>query len=248
MSEREKHSKAGSAQNQSARPGGAENDNAKQAKAPAASGESGAPDAADATAPAAAVGEQGVAVDVATQPSEEQRLREQLLRLSADFANFKKRIEREGALVVAESRERMLTQLLPVLDHFELGLNSARLHNINGQVLKGFQMVYEQLLAILTQEGLRRVEVHAGQQFDSSVHECVSQVPSEEYPENTIIAEPRAGYCLGRKVLRPAQVVLSSGPAGGTAKAPSETAAGDQKTGNDCAGGSPPASSGSPGA
>jgi len=146
------------------------------------------------------------------QPSEADRLREQLLRLTADFANYRKRMHRHGSQIAEESKEALLSRLLPVLDHFELGLNSAHINRMDGQIVAGFQFVYDQLSAVLTEEGLSRIEARERSAFDPHTHECVSHVTSEEHPENMIVAETRRGYRLGRKVLRAAQVVVSSGP------------------------------------
>ena len=106
----------------------------------------------------------------------------------------------------------MLRHLLPVLDHFELGINSARTSLVDGKIIAGFQLVYDQLSTTLSEEGLSRVEARGEAPFDPQTQECVSYIPSEEHPANTIVAETRRGYRLGGRILRAAQVVVSSGP------------------------------------
>ncbi|MGQ9663076.1 MAG: nucleotide exchange factor GrpE [Kiritimatiellia bacterium] len=139
-------------------------------------------------------------------------MKEQLLRLAADFDNYKKRVQSQGNQFVREWKANFILRMLPVLDHFELGLNAASANETDDQIVAGFRRIYDQLVAVLAKEGLVRIEVTPRMQFDPSVHECVSHVPSNEYPVNTVIAETRAGYRLDQKLLRSAQVVVSSGP------------------------------------
>lgn len=169
------------------------------------------PCSTEAAAPSASVAFSGSA-SPAVPVSEEARLKEQLLRLAADFDNYKKRIQSQGNQFVREWKANFILRFLPVLDHFELGLNLASASQRDSQFLTGFRRVYDQLVAVLAKEGLVRIEVTPRMQFDPSVHECVSHVTSNEYPVNTIIAETRAGYRLDQKLLRSPQVVVSSGP------------------------------------
>lgn len=139
-------------------------------------------------------------------------VREQLLRLQADFENYRKRVKRDQADQQHKTLHRYFLDLLPVLDHFELGMNVARNQNIPAPVLAGFDLVYQQFLQVLRKAGVTPVET-AGAEFNPHQHECVAHVPSEEHPENRIISETRRGYLLGAHLLRAAQVIVSSGPA-----------------------------------
>ena len=145
-------------------------------------------------------------------PSELDQLKERLLRLQADFDNFRKRTERHHKDVCERATESVMTDMLPVLDHFELGLRTAEEHGVEPTVIQGFQMVYDQLQKALNQAGLSPVETRE-QPFDPHVHEAVATVPSEESPAGAILAETRRGYRLGGFVLRPAKVIVSNGPA-----------------------------------
>lgn len=147
----------------------------------------------------------------APAPSELDQLKDRLLRLQADFENYRKRTARERTEICERAAEDLVLELLPVLDHFELGLRNAREHGVNGSVVDGFQLVYDQLVAALAKSGLTPLET-IGALFDPHLHEALQHVPSEEQPADTIIGQARTGYLLGKKLLRAAQVVVSSGP------------------------------------
>ena len=138
-------------------------------------------------------------------------LKDRLLRLQADFDNFRKRTQREKAEWSVSANENILRELLPVLDHFELGLKTSAEHKTEKSVHDGFQMVYEQMLGALKKSGVTPLDVHESG-FDPVHHEAVAHVPSDEYPADEIIAQTRRGWKLGDKLLRPVQVVVSSGP------------------------------------
>lgn len=141
----------------------------------------------------------------------EEALEMRLLRLQADFDNYRKRTLREKAEWELKGNEALLTELLPVLDHFELGLKTAEKHNTAPAVLDGFKMVYEQFLTALRKNRVTPI-ASEGELFDPNLHEAVTFIPSEEHPAQTIMAETRRGYRLGDRLLRAAQVVVSSGP------------------------------------
>ena len=138
-------------------------------------------------------------------------LKERLLRLQADFDNFRKRTQREKAEWSVSANETILRELIPVLDHFELGLKTSMEHKTEVAVHHGFQMVYDQLLNALKKCGLTPLDARESG-FDPTHHEAVAHVPSDEYPADEIIAQTRRGWKLGDKLLRPVQVVISSGP------------------------------------
>lgn len=138
-------------------------------------------------------------------------LKDRLLRLQADFDNFRRRSLREKGEWSSTATEGLLRELLPVLDHFELGLKTAQERPTEAAVRDGFQMVHEQLLAVLKKAGLQPVEAHQAS-FDPHQHEAVAHVASDEHAEDEIVAQTRRGWRLGDKLLRPVQVVVSSGP------------------------------------
>ena len=138
---------------------------------------------------------------------------ERLMRLQADFENFRKRVARERAQMAQQAAEHLVKDLLPVLDHFELALKSAAEHGTSRDVLDGLELVGDEIMGVLAKHGLAAVRAEPGAAFDPMVHEAVAHIPSDEIPADAIIEQTRSGYRLGEKLLRPAQVVVSSGPA-----------------------------------
>jgi molecular chaperone GrpE len=141
---------------------------------------------------------------------EEEPLRLQLLRLQADFDNFRKRQVRERAEWITRANEDLFLELLPVLDHYEMGLKSAEDHQTDCSVTEGFKLVYNQLLDLLEKHNVSPI-ASIGEAFDPHVHEALTHLPSDK-PAETVIEQVRRGYKLGDKLLRAAQVVVSSGP------------------------------------
>ena len=144
-------------------------------------------------------------------------LKDRLLRLQADFDNFRKRTIRDREDMARRASEKILQELLPAVDHFDLGLQSARKHHVKHAVLDGFEGILKQFQAVLEKSGVTPIETK-GQNFDPHSHECVAQIPSEEHPENVIIEETRKGYRLGSFILRASQVIVSTGPAPSSAE------------------------------
>ncbi|MCC5849679.1 MAG: nucleotide exchange factor GrpE [Verrucomicrobia bacterium] len=143
-------------------------------------------------------------------PDPAEELKSQLLRLRADFENFRKRTRREKEEWTTRSLEHVCGDLLTVLDHFELGLKNAEDLKVAPEVIKGFALVNEQLKAVLGKYGLS--PVNAEEAFDPNLHEAISYVASPEVPADHVLAMTRRGYKLGERLLRPAQVVVSQGP------------------------------------
>ncbi len=143
---------------------------------------------------------------------EEESLRDQFVRLQADFANFRNRTQRERIDLYQRANEDLLLEILPVLDHYEMGLKTAEEHQADPAVLDGFKLVYDQFQNILTKFNLVPIEA-VGEVFDPHKHEALTHMPSDEYPAETCSNQVRCGYLFGDKLLRAAQVVVSSGPA-----------------------------------
>ncbi len=142
-------------------------------------------------------------------------LKDRLLRLQADFDNFRKRTTRDRDDQARRACERILKDLLPVIDHFDLGLQAAHKHHVKHAVIDGLSGVLKQLEQVMEKAGVMPI-VTQGQVFDPHVHEPVTHLASDEHPEHVIIQETRRGYKLGNFLLRPAQVIVSTGPATGT--------------------------------
>ena len=142
--------------------------------------------------------------------AEEEPLRDQLLRLRADFDNFRKRTQRERSELFLMANETLFLEMLPVIDHFEMGFKSAEEHKTDCSVTEGFRMVYNQLLDVLKKFNVTAIDT-IGEAFDPHRHESLLHMPSDK-PAGTVIEQIRRGYMLGDKLLRAAQVIVSSGP------------------------------------
>jgi molecular chaperone GrpE len=147
--------------------------------------------------------------DDAAEEKEEEPLRLQLMRLQADFDNFRKRQTRERAEWILRANEDLFLEILPVLDHYEMGLKSAEEHQTDCSVTEGFKMVYNQLLDVLKKSNVEPIDA-VGKPFDPHHHEALTHMPSDE-PAETVVQEVRRGYMMGDKLLRAAQVIVSSG-------------------------------------
>jgi len=130
-----------------------------------------------------------------------------LQRLKAEFDNYRKRAQREQGDLIARASERLVKQLLPVVDDLERALEAAGAHE--GEKLEeGVRLVHRALADALAREGLVEVETEGA--FDPHTQEALLTQPSEA-PEGDVIQVLQKGYRLGDRVLRPARVVVSSG-------------------------------------
>jgi molecular chaperone GrpE len=130
-----------------------------------------------------------------------------LKRVAADFDNYRKRALRDQEALVARAHERLVKELLPVLDDLERALVAAEEHE-EAKLEDGVRLVHRELRDALSKEGL--VEIDSAGEFDPHVHEALLTQPSEE-DDGAILQVIQKGYRLGDRVLRPARVVVSQG-------------------------------------
>ena len=133
---------------------------------------------------------------------------DRLLRLAADFDNYKKRAARERAEYVAFANERILKELLPILDDLERALSAAEQHE-EAQLEEGVRLVHRSLASLLERQGVKEIATEG--KFDPHVHEALLSQPSDA-DEGSVIEVVQKGYKLGDKVLRPARVVVAAPP------------------------------------
>jgi molecular chaperone GrpE len=148
-------------------------------------------------------------VDVVEQLTRERdEYLDALQRLKAEFENYRKRVSRDQADFVTRASERLVKQLLPVLDDLERALEAAAGHE-EAKLEEGVRLVHRSLADALAKEGV--VEVETDGAFDPHTQEALLAQPSEA-EEGTVIQVLQKGYRLGERVLRPARVVVSQGP------------------------------------
>jgi molecular chaperone GrpE len=140
---------------------------------------------------------------------------DRLLRITADFDNFKKRAAREKTDAIKFANEGVLQKLIPVLDNFDMAL--AAVQSADGgaatqSLQTGVNMVFQQLKKALAETGLEEVDA-TGKAFDPNLHEAVSQKETTEVPEGHVVQQLRKGYKFRERLLRPASVVVARQPA-----------------------------------
>lgn len=179
---------------------------ASAAPEPAVGAEPVEPAAPDGPAEAVAAPEAPSAADQAIAA-----LTDRLLRLQADFDNFRKRTLREKSELIRQANENLVVELLPVLDHMDLALEAATRHGADDALIQGFRLVGEQFQTVLSRFGVTPLDATSGP-FDPNIHEAIAHLPSPDVRDHEIITQTRRGYTLGDRLLRPARVVVSSGP------------------------------------
>ena len=148
------------------------------------------------------------AVDVDALQTERDQLFDRLQRLAAEFDNFRKRNAREQAALSERANERLVKELIPMLDDLGRALEAAADHE-EAKLEDGVRLVHRALAELLTKQGLAEIETDG--KFDPHVHEALLSQPSDE-EEGTVIEVVQKGYKLGDKVLRPARVVVAAPP------------------------------------
>jgi molecular chaperone GrpE len=131
-------------------------------------------------------------------------------RLQADFENYRKRAAREQERLVAHAHERLVRELLPILDDLERALEAAERHE-EAQLVEGVKLVEQALRTALRKEGL--VEIETDGAFDPHVHEALLTKPSDRVEPGSVLEVVQRGYRVGDKVVRPARVIVAAEPA-----------------------------------
>ena len=151
---------------------------------------------------------------IAALEAERDEMKDRMLRLAAEFENFKKRARKEQTDGEARVRENVLKDVLEVADSLERATSSYPqggdgTAKVDGAaILTGVNMVLRVLQATLERYGVRAVE-SKGQPFDPRVHEAISQIPTDEVPPGAVAGEFKKGYRIGDKLLRPAAVAVA---------------------------------------
>ena len=148
--------------------------------------------------------------ELQSKDEELQKTHDRLLRVSADFENYKKRSARETAEFRKYANQNLLKDLLSVMDNLELAINSTEAkRDIDRRLLEGLEMTRNELLKVFEKFHVKPIDA-VGQPFDPEFHEAVMRQESEEHPENTVISEFQKGYTIHDRLMRPAMVVVAS--------------------------------------
>ena len=162
----------------------------------------------DAAEESAEAEEAAEALDANVLQAQLDELNQRFLRTAADFENYKRRTALEKDDLLKYSNAKIIGEILPVLDNFQLALKTTSDNKEVQNVVKGVDMIYRQLLQVLEAAGMTKNEA-VGHAFDPNLHEAIMQVDDDSVPEDTVVEELRAGYMLKERVIRPSMVKVS---------------------------------------
>jgi molecular chaperone GrpE len=182
-----------------------------QSKTSATENANGGTDAQKAAAEGLSV-EKIVSDELEKLASEKADLKNTLIRLQADFDNYRKRVERERHHDRHRGAELLVENLLPVLDGFDRAISAHR-EAAHNEFRAGFELIRKQLLDVLSKQGLQKIETE-GKRFDPHFHHAIERVETSDQPDDTILEELQSGYVFHGKVLRPAMVRVAVNPSG----------------------------------
>ena len=131
-----------------------------------------------------------------------------LQRVSADYANFQKRTPKQIADAIAYEKEKIIRTLLPALDSLEHTLQNAHSVENTESLIKGIQIIYDQMLDILKSHDVEQISA-LGEQFDPALHQAMMQKTNPEQEDNIVLEEFQKGYKLNGRVIRPSKVVVN---------------------------------------
>lgn len=129
-------------------------------------------------------------------------------RTQAEFANARKRFERQRAETSVNATADVVAKLLPLIDDFERALESVPSEDENDPWVAGVALVYRKMLSVLEDMNVQAIPA-VGEPFDPNLHEALSQEPSDDYDSGVIVTEMRRGYRLGDRVIRPSLVTVA---------------------------------------
>ena len=155
-------------------------------------------------------GDSALAAEIAKLRGEKDDLQQLLIRRQADFENYRKRIERDQHEEGRRGVERLITELIPVLDAFDRALH-AHEDPANEEYRQGVTLIRKQLWDALARHGVTRIDA-AGKMFDPHVHQAIERVESIECPDGSIVDVFQDGYLFHGRVLRPAIVRVAVHP------------------------------------
>jgi molecular chaperone GrpE len=148
--------------------------------------------------------------DELTRAAEERdQLRDRLLRTTAEFDNYRKRVDRDRKEMADRAAEAILIEILPIIDDLERALAAPDAGEGAEGYRRGVELIHRQLLDLLTRRGVTPIET-TGATFDPHLHQAVSSEPSADHREGEVIEEFRRGYRLGDRLLRPAMVKVAT--------------------------------------
>jgi molecular chaperone GrpE len=136
---------------------------------------------------------------------------ERMLRLQADFDNYKKRLEKEKIEFIKFANEEIIVEILKILDDFERAVEAGKSKHDFDVLYKGIEMIHKDLKEFLKQRGVEEIE-SKGKPFNPHEHEAMMQEETDAHPEDHVVEELQKGYMLNGRVIRPAKVKVAKKP------------------------------------
>lgn len=147
--------------------------------------------------------------DIQKLETEVAELKDGWRRTQADFENFRNRTQREKADLIKCSNEELISDILPILDNFEIALKHKPKDLEGNEYIQGLEYVKVQMQQVLEKYGLSKIEIKTGDEFDHNLAEAVEQIESKEYKSGKIVEILQNGYKIDQKIIRPARVKVS---------------------------------------
>lgn len=146
--------------------------------------------------------------EIATLKAETEAINDKFLRLNAEFQNYKRRVEKEKTDLLKYGNEKLMTELLPVLDNFSRALSMGAMETADQKFIDGLGMIQKSLEDFMTKNGVKKIEA-AGEAFDPQLHHAVMTEEREGCEPDTVIEILQEGYTLNDRVIRPSMVKVS---------------------------------------
>lgn len=146
--------------------------------------------------------------EIATLKAETEALNDKYLRLNAEFQNYKRRVEKEKTDLLKYGSEKLMTELLPVIDNFSRALSMGAMENADQKFIDGLSMIQKSLEEFMTKNGVKKIDA-AGEAFDPQLHHAVMTEEREGCEPDTVIEILQEGYTLNDRVIRPSMVKVS---------------------------------------
>lgn len=145
-------------------------------------------------------------LDMENYKKECEELKDKFVRLTAEFQNFKRRTEKEKADLYKYANEKLIVDILPVIDNFERAIDSMKNdEECNGHAVEGVELIQKSLVEMLEKNGLEEI-LSVGEKFDPEVHHAVMTGQEDGFESDQVIEEFQKGYKLNSKVIRPSMV------------------------------------------
>ncbi|MCX5692475.1 MAG: nucleotide exchange factor GrpE [Candidatus Omnitrophica bacterium] len=138
---------------------------------------------------------------------------DRLLRLQADFDNYKKRLEKDKIEFIKFANEEIIAEILKIIDDFERAVEAGKTKHDFDVLYKGIEMIHNDLRNFLKEEGIKEIEAK-GKPFDPHEHEAMMQEETDAHPEDYVIEELQKGYTFNGRVIRPSKVKVAKRPKG----------------------------------